>query len=294
MQRFMMRPIVGNEPPGSRRFSTNNLRHPRMIHYAATATTHRGTNVTETRSQMKKLALAGVIAIAVIAVVAFFLLSNLDSLVAKAIEKHGSDVTQTSVRVSGVNISLRDGRGSIRGLKVASPDGFETRTAFSLNDITVDIDIKSVRKDPVVIDEIRIRAPVVNAEITKTGSSNIDELRKRVQARTAGTAGENGESGKGTRWIRIERFVFEEGRVEVDATALGLEKRTIALPQIRLDDVGGTNGAPPDEIARIILTAMAGKATSEIADSEIDRLIKKKLGSSFKDKVKGLLKKIKN
>jgi len=243
---------------------------------------------------MKKLLIAGVVVIAVIAVVAFILLSNLGSLVAKAIEKQGSEVTQTSVSVSGVDISLRDGRGSIKGLQVASPDGFEARTAFSLGDITLDIDIESVRQDPVVIDEIRIRAPVVNAEITKTGASNVEELRKRVQAYTAGKAGESGESTKGTKRIRIERFVFEQGRVEVDASALGLEKRTIALPEIRLDDVGGTNGAPPDEIARIILTAMAGKVTSEVAGSGLDRLVKEKLGGSFKDKAKGLPEKIGN
>ena len=97
--------------------------------------------------------------------------------------------------------------------------------------------------------------------------------------------------GRGKR-IRIERFVFEEGRVEADASALGLEKRTIVLPEIRLDDVGGTNGAPPDEITKIILTAIAGKVTSEIADSEIDRLVKEKLGGSAIDKAKDLLKKI--
>lgn len=241
---------------------------------------------------MKKLLIAAGVIIALIVVIALVALSNLDSLVAKAIEKHGSEVTQTSVRVSGVSISLRDGRGSIKGLKVASPEGYEARTAFSLDDITVEINIKSVREDPVVINEIRIRAPVINAEITKTGSSNIDELRKRVQTSTAGNGGESAESGETAKRIRIERFVFEKGRVEVDASALGIEKRTIELPEIRLDDVGGANGAPPDEIARIILTTVAGKATSEIAGSELDRLIEEKLGGSLGDKAKGLLEKI--
>ena len=130
---------------------------------------------------MKKLLIVGVIAVVLIVVLVFVVLSNLDSLVAKAIEKYGSEVTQTSVHVSGVDISLREGRGSIKGLKVESPDGFEARTALSLDDVAIAIDIKSIREDPIVIDEIRIQAPVVNAEITRTGDSNIDELRKRVQ-----------------------------------------------------------------------------------------------------------------
>lgn len=244
---------------------------------------------------MKKiLIIAGVVVIVLIAVAVIFLFSNLNSLVAKAIEKHGSDVTQTNVSVSGVDISFREGRGSIKGLHVASPDGFKARNAFSLDDIIVDIDIKSVRENPVVIDEIRIQAPIVNVEIMKTGASNIDELRKRVEAYTGGTTGEGGESSGDVTRVRIKKFVFEKGRIELDASALGLEKRTIVLPEIRLNDVGGTNGAPPDEIARIILTTVAKNVTAEIAGSEVDRLIKDKLGDSITDKAKSLLEKIGN
>ena len=244
---------------------------------------------------MKKI-IIGIVAIVLIAIVVFvlYVLSNLNSLVAEAIEKNGSEVTNTSVRVSGVEISLREGRGSIKGLSVASPDGFKSRDAFLLNDITVDIDIKSVRENPVVLDEIRIQAPVINAEITKSGSSNIDELRKQVQSHTAGTAGGSSESSGETKRIRIKQFVFEKGRVEVDASALGLEKRTITLPEIRLSDVGGKAGAPPDEITKIILTTVAKQVASEIARSEVNKLIKEKLGDSLGDKAKGLLKKIGN
>jgi hypothetical protein len=242
----------------------------------------------------RKIIAGGIVIVAIaIALATFYLLSNLNSLIAGAIETHGSDVTDTSVGVSGVDISLREGRGTISGLRVASPEGFEASDAFSLGDITVDIDLKSVREDPVVIDEIRIRAPVVNAEVTSTGASNIDELRKRVQAYTAGVSGGgDGTSGGETKKLRIKRFVFEQGRVEVDASALGVEKRTITLPEIRLSDVGGASGAAPDEIAKVILTTVAKKVMSEIANSEVDRLVKDQLGDSITDKAKGLLSKI--
>jgi hypothetical protein len=113
-----------------------------------------------------------------------------------------------------------------------------------------------------------------------------------VQAYAAGKAGDGGGPGETAIRIRIERFVFEEGRVEVDASALGLGKRTIELPEIRLGDVGGANGAPPNEIAKIILATVAGKVASGIADSELDRLINEKLGGSITGKAKGLLEKI--
>ena len=241
---------------------------------------------------MRKVLIVVAVVVVLIAVGVTLLLSNLNSIVAKVIEKNGSKVTQTSVRVSGVEIALRDARASIKGLRVASPDGFKARDAFSLDDITVGIEIKSVRENPIVIDEIRVRAPVVYAELTKTGSSNVDELRKRIQASTAGSAGKGGASGGQVKRIRIKQFVLEKGSIEVDASALGLEKRTITLPEIRLSDVGGAGGAPPDEIAKVVLTAMTERAASEIAGSEVNRLIEGKLGGSLKDKAKGLLEKI--
>jgi hypothetical protein len=240
---------------------------------------------------MKKIIIVGVLVIIAAAVVwaIIYLTSNLNSIVAKAIEHHGSEVMDTDVSVSGVDISLREGRGSITGLNIANPEGFNTGDAFSLGDVTVDIDLGSVRQDPVVIEEVRVIAPMIYAEVTKAGESNIDALRKRIQAHTGGS----GESAGGDqKKIRIKKFVFEKGRIEVDATALGLEKRTVELPEFRLDDVGGVNGAPPDQIAKLVFGDVAKRVGTRIAGSEINRLIEDKLGGSLTDKAKGLLDKL--
>lgn len=243
---------------------------------------------------MNRKWIALIVVVVLVAAGIYFLGSNLNSLVARTIETNGSKVTRTSVGVSGVKIEIREGRSSIENLAVASPGGYEAREAFSLGNITVDVDVKSVTGDPIVIDEVRISAPVVYAEFTRTGVSNIDELRKQVQEYTGGGSG-GGDGSKGdAKRIRISSFVFEKGRIEVDASALGVEKRTVDLPEIRLTNVGGTSGAAPDEIAKEILTAFARKATSEVASSEINRLIKKQLGDeSIGDKAKGLIDKIK-
>ena len=227
---------------------------------------------------MKKILIVFAAVVVLIAVGLFVLLANINSLVAKAIEKHGSEVTQTSVVVSGVDISVKEGRGSIKGLRIESPDGFDVRDAFSLGDITLDIDIQSLKGEPIIIEEIRILAPVVNVEVKESGASNIDELRKNVEASVGGNAGGGGDSGGKDKRIRIRKFIFEEGSIEVDASAMGLEKRTVTLPEIRLDDVGGTDGATPDEITRIILAAVTKKVASEISSSGVKGWLKSKLG----------------
>lgn len=222
----------------------------------------------------------------------YFLVSSLDSLVADAIESNGSEVTSTDVGVSGVSIELREGRGSVSGLIVASPEGFDTGDAFSLGDITIDLDVSSVRSDPIVIEEVRVRAPVVRAEFTETGMSNLDALRRNIEAYRTG--GDTGGDGGPAKRIRIERFVFEEGRIEADASALGIESRTITLPRIDLSNVGGSGGAPPDAIAKEILGAATRQALEQLARSELEGLLEDHLGESLGDKARGLLDKIDN
>jgi len=241
----------------------------------------------------KVVIIISILVLVVVGITIPFLLSNLNAIVAKAIERNGSEVTDTSVGVSGVDISLREGKGSIKGLRIANPEGFHARDAFTLGNITVDIDLESVTKNPIVLDEIRIEAPVVIAEVTKKGESNIEALRERVQSYTGGGGGGNKGGDGDSKRIRIKRFVFEAGSIEVDASAFGVEKRTVKLPEIRMSDVGGASGGTPDEIAKEILTAVTRKVTTEIASSEVDRILKKRLGDeSVTDKAKGLLDKI--
>lgn len=225
----------------------------------------------------------------------YYLFSNLNSLVADAIESNGSEVTSTDVGVSGVDISLREGRGGIRGLRVASPEGFSSGDAFSLGDITVDLDLGSVREDPVVIEEVRILAPVVRAQFAKDGSSNLEELRKRIQAYAAGASGSgDGGGGGAAPKIRIERFSFSEGSIEVDASELGIEPRTLTLPSIELTNLGGSQGATPDAIAQEVLGELTRRAINQIARSEVEGLLKDQLDETLGEKAKGLLDQIGN
>lgn len=242
---------------------------------------------------MKRVLLIGlVIVVIVVGVGVYRLFSNLDALVARAIEKNGSEATGTSVRVAAVDISLREGRGTVSGVQIGNVDGFDARDAFLLDDIAIDLDVASVRQDPIVLEEVRIQAPVVHAEFTETGELNLELLRQRLQSSTGSEPATSPEGSTPTKKLRIEHFVFSGARVELDASALGIEKRSLDLPDIRLDDVGGAQGVPPDEIARVILTTVARQTANAVARSEVNRLVEDQLGKSLEDTAKGLLEKI--
>lgn len=240
----------------------------------------------------KFLVIALVVAAAAVGAVTL-LVSNLDALVAEFIESEGAKVTGTDVSVSGVEISLKEGSGAISGLTVASPDGFDPEYAFALGHVRLDLDLGSLRGDPVVIDEVRVAAPEVSAQILADGSSNILTLQKHVEQYAAARRG-SGKSGDGngatqdTKRIRIKRLVFDGGRIALDATALGDKQREVVLPAFTLTDLGGSAGAAPDELAKAVLGALTRQAAQAIAEAGI----RQKADEVIDDQVKGLLDKI--
>ena len=130
---------------------------------------------------MKKVFLS-LLLIIVIAIAGgvYYLLTNLDALVEAAIEKYGSEATQTAVRVDSVKISLKEGSSAINGLSVANPAGFEAKYAFSLGEISNKINIESLGNDVIVIDDITIRAPQVYFEMNQQRQTNLKELKKNL------------------------------------------------------------------------------------------------------------------
>ncbi len=75
---------------------------------------------------LKKIAIALVVLVVLIAGVTYYFLSNLDGYIKTAMEKYGSEATQAEVKVGGVKIGLKDGSGQITNLTIGNPKGFTT------------------------------------------------------------------------------------------------------------------------------------------------------------------------
>jgi hypothetical protein len=205
-----------------------------------------------------------------------FLYNNIDSIVKNAIEKNGGAILGTDVSVGSVDISLKSGRGTIRNIKVKNPDGFDGN-AFTLGEITLDIRVASLNKDPIVIDEIKIAAPDVSVIVNEMGQSNIAAIKDaadRYQASSTGKPAAKQDGGFEKR-VRIAKFTFQEGHVKADASALGQGTIETALPPVRLTDVGGSAGDTPDAIgktvSRAFLGAVMGAVTKELKGNMIEQ-----------------------
>ena len=225
-------------------------------------------------------------ALLLLSAVLLSLWTNLDWLVKSAIERYGSQATGTRVRVAGVDLRPLQGKGTIEGLTVANPRGYSAPHILSLGGISVRLEPRTAAANPVVIDDIRIAAPVVVYEMNDDGVANIDALKKNLGAgHPAKTAAADKKGGREkSRLLRIRRLVIEHATVNVRIAALGDKPRSLTLSRIEMADIGGKNGAPPDDVATQIVTALLSEVSKEIGKAGASRLLENALERALRRK----------
>lgn len=239
---------------------------------------------------MKKVVL-GAILVLLIAIGGgvFFLLSNLDSLVKKALETYGSEAAQTTVAVQKVKIDLRDGSGNITGLSVANPSGFSAQHVFSLGEISTRVDLKSISKEMITIDEVRILAPQIFFEINQAGQINLEQLKRNLAAGGSGSTAASSSDTVDTRpsessaapKIQIRKLLFADGQIHAKVVPLNKDYK-LKLPRIELSNLGGDNGADARQIATQLLKVLSDSALKQIKKQGIDQYRKQLEGEVSK------------
>ncbi|RJQ47681.1 MAG: hypothetical protein C4538_04860 [Nitrospiraceae bacterium] len=238
----------------------------------------------------KSIIIIGAIVVIIIGAL-IIMLTSLNRIVAAAIEKYGSLVTQTRVSVSSVNIDLSAGEGSVSGLTVGNPSGFTGPSAFHLGSISTKIDTGSITKDMVIVDNVTISGPHIMYEIDGSGRSNIEIIKQNVQQfQDKGTSGktetQNEDAGKGVN-LQVRKLLIENGEIDVRIAALSDKVLSANLPRIELSNIGGKNGASPGEVSAQILSALTKEAGSAASKLGVDMYLGKTLDEVTKGIAKG-------
>ena len=235
---------------------------------------------------MKK-AILGLVLLIIFAIAGgvYYVLTNLDSLVEAAIEKHGSEATQTAVRVDSVKIDLSNGAGAISGLTIANPKGFALPYAFSLGEIRTAIDLQSLKEEPYIIDEITILAPQVFVEINEGNKTNLNELKNNLASGSSSSPSTEkkqqpaSESNAQEPRLIIRSVTFADGSIQAKVAALQNKEYQLKLPGLDMKNLGGSKGATGSELASEILKRLTDRAIEvvqkEIIDAELNKLKEK-------------------
>jgi hypothetical protein len=247
----------------------------------------------------RTVAVAAVAVLAVVVALVVYLLSSLDGIVKGGIEKYGSEIMGTSVRVGSVEISLKEGKGTIRGLRIKNPDGFPSGDAVSFGEITLGIDIASLSSaDPIVVTVVKIAEPSVSWALNEKGKNNISTLQANAK-RYAGSGGgeeapEESSSDEAPTLISIKKLSIAGGKLAADLSALGGPTLESKIAPVYLSNVGGSKGATPGTIGTTIASAFGKSVMNAVAQSQLQGQANKLLGKGLDkidvDGAKGMLK----
>ncbi|HQR51063.1 MAG TPA: hypothetical protein PKW44_05445 [Methylophilaceae bacterium] len=229
---------------------------------------------------MKKLGLALLVLIVIVASALLWLRGNLDGLVRDAIAKYGSEMTQARVSVDGVKISAASGKGIISGLAIGNPKGFKTPRALNIQEFTVAIDPATIAGDVVTVKKIAIIAPNVVYEKGET-MTNFDAIQNNIANYLGPSDNKTSEGGKK---LIVEKLTIRGARAEVSAAFMDGKTVTVDLPDLTLRNMGKAKGGiTPGELGQEIAGALQKQLAHAVNFDKIGKAIGESASATAKE-----------
>lgn len=199
---------------------------------------------------MKKL----LIALAVLVIGGgLFAYLNFESGIRRGIEIAGSSALGVPVTVTGVNVSPFTGQGSIRGLSIANPEGFDAPYIIELGEIDIAINVDSLFSDIIEINSILVSDAQITYE-TKLVTDNIRALLSNLPSAGAAPVVEANPDAPASQQVIIRDLNIVNPQINLHTS---VARAPIALPDIRLQNIGEQdNAVTVAEAARQIIAAL--------------------------------------
>jgi len=250
---------------------------------------------------MKKIVIFIGVLLLIVAGAFWFLTGGaLNDFIKQQIEQVGSKVTEQSVTVNLVDMNLLEGAGTIKGLVLANPEKYNAPSMFSLHEVTLDINLESLTTDLIIIEKIVIDKPEAFVEFTENGGANIkdilDAIKKNTASENSSEPQKESTSDSAEPIVRVNKFVLAGVALTVDLTQLGNKAHQGVLTDINLTNIGGQGGMPASQLgAELVKQALSSiwKQAKKEQTTILKDQVKKKLEEKAKEKLGGLLNKLK-
>ena len=203
-----------------------------------------------------------------------------DSALRKTVEIVIPKVTQCKTTIGSIHTSFLRGAITINDLAIANPEGFKTDTVINVGTIHIDVDMSTLLKDKIIVEEVLIDNLQCTYEMKNLKESNITVLQNNINAflpqkteeekqaaeqkkqealakakAEAEARGEVYEEPKGIK-VQIDKVNVNGSKVRISAVILSGSSITLALPDIELKDIGQEKDETLVEAASDILMAI--------------------------------------
>jgi hypothetical protein len=153
-----------------------------------------------------------------------------------------------------VDVKLTSGAVTIDALAIANPEGFDRSEAIaSLGNIDVQADPGSLLGDTVTVDHIKLNDLVVNLELDGT-TPNFQPILDRLTE----LGGDSEPAEPSNRKFKVGEVSLTgmDIYLRMDTIGGGQGENHIQLPDFKLEDIGGEEGATMTELQGIITKAV--------------------------------------
>ena len=174
------------------------------------------------------------IAVIVIAGVALFL-AKPDVVTKKGVVEVLSYVLKTDVKLDSADVSLSEGKCELKDLVINSPEGFNTKEAFSVGRVNVEFSPKIFNIMKPEIQGIMVENPQINLEINTKGS-NLGQLSKNASRLEKWKFKRIGDK------VKIRKIIVDGAKVSMATTKFKDKTVSFGLHRIEMDNLGGENG----------------------------------------------------
>jgi hypothetical protein len=233
---------------------------------------------------IKKLFLGVIVGLVVLIVVAVIAVGFfLGAIVKTGMETVGPIITQVSIKVDAVHLSLLTGSAGVKGLVVGNPEGYKAPQAISVGSTAVGVNPFSVLSDKIIVRSVRVEAPEITFEGNPFSGNNLSTIMKNVNAATKGGGSEPANTaaksaGQAGKKIEVDDFLITGAKVNFNGVIL-------PLPDIHLTNLGkDKDGITTADLTRRVLDAITTATIKAVANSATD--IGKGTGKAVSEDVK--------
>jgi len=186
---------------------------------------------------MKKwLKITSVVLVVIIAIVLLGLGLAGGAIIKGSVNSFGPMVLGVPVTLQKAVFMPFRGKVQLTKLHIGNPEGFKTPGLFELGDVDIEIDVRSLISDTIVIHKIIVDSPEITYERGLL-DSNFGKLLANLQSES-----NKPQKTKGSKKVIIEKLVVRNPKLKMSVTAVGGHAVPIALGQVELMDIGKESG----------------------------------------------------
>lgn len=176
---------------------------------------------------------------------------NLESIVKASVAKYGSQLTGTEVALNGFRLSPLKGEAELKGLRIANPAGYQTPHILSLGSAYVRLDMRSLLKPVIVVEEIRIANPEIAYELKSVAHNNVSDLLAAVNKNTAAAVAKPAAAKPAADQTAASA---KSGATQADTSKTGTTPTGNAKPAV--SSAGSTKSASSSTGKKVIINAL--------------------------------------